>query len=198
MADDKLPKSVDEILSMTKETIASGQLSDEELADLEARCQQLEEMPPEERDSINFFLRHMPNRDSDLTLVVLKGQLLIEQKIREFISERMLAPVALNDARLSAYQATCLGEALTLPNEEPRRLWSVLRKLNKLRNKLAHNLDPLGINERVEEIVAEYSAAWPIQSGFVGVLASAYGQVSELCRLARDSSFQVKGRRRTQ
>ncbi len=198
MVDDKQPKSVDELLAMTKEAITSGQLSDEQKADLEGRVKQLEEMPPEERESISYFLRHMPDRDSDLTLVVLKGQLLIEQKTREFISERMLAPAALNDARLSAYQATCLGEALTLPNNEPKRLWSVLRKLNTLRNQLAHNLNPQGINERVQEIVAEYSEAWPIQSGFVGVLASAYGQISELCRLARDSSFQVKGKRRTQ
>src|SRR5687767_1101352 len=131
MTDENRPKSIDELLAVTREAIASGQLSAEEKANLEMRCNQLEQLPTEERESVTYFLRHMPGHDSDATLVVLKGHLLIEQKIREFLSERMLSPAALNDARLSAHQVTCLGEALTLPNAEPTRLWGVLRKLNK-------------------------------------------------------------------
>jgi hypothetical protein len=188
MSSNKQQKSLDELLAATRETIASGELSADEKADLEARLKQVEEIPDEERESIGYFFLHMPKLDSDLAVVVLKGHLLIEQKIREFISERMLSPEALNDARLSSYQAFCLAEALTLPNAEPKSLWSILRKLNTLRNKLAHNVDPPGIQERVEEIISQYSAIWPIRSGFVGVLGHAYGQLSELLRLARNSS----------
>jgi len=194
MPSNKQPKSLDELLAKTGAMLASGELSAEEKIDLEGRLKQVEEMPPEERESIRYFLTHMPEMDSDLTLVVLKGHLLIEQKIREFISERVLSPAAVDEAHLTSYQALCLAEALTLPNDEPKRLWSILRKLNALRNKLAHKLDPYGIQERAEEIRAEYSATWQIQSGFIGVLGHAYGQLSELVRLARNPSFQVRGR----
>jgi len=136
----------------------------------------------------------MPDTDSDLALIVLKGHLLLEQRTREFISERMLSPNALDDARLTSHQLICLAEALTLPNEQPKRMWSALRKLNALRNQLAHNLAPNRIEERVQEIVNDYSSAWPAQSGFVGVLANAYAQLSELCRIARDPSFRIRGR----
>jgi hypothetical protein len=188
------PKSLDELIAKTKAAIASGELSSEQRAEFEAECKAINDMPRDERDSIDYFLRHMPDADSDLALIVLKGHLLLEQRIREFISERMLTPSALDDARLSSYQLICLAEALTLPNDDPKRLWTVLRKLNTLRNQLAHNLTPQRVQERVQEIVNEYSATWPVQSGFVGVLGNAYGQLSELCRLAREPSFRVRGR----
>ena len=189
-----LPKSLDELIALTKEAIASGELSPELTVEFEANCKAIDEMPKEERESTDYFLRHMPDTDSDLALIVLKGHLLLEQRTREFISERMLSPNALDDARLTSHQLICLAEALTLPNEQPKRMWSALRKLNALRNQLAHNLAPNRIEERVQEIVNDYSSAWPAQSGFVGVLANAYAQLSELCRIARDPSFRIRGR----
>ncbi|MGA9998093.1 MAG: hypothetical protein WBP93_21950 [Pyrinomonadaceae bacterium] len=192
MQDEKQPKSLEELIALTKEVIASGELSEEERADLEERCREIEQMPKEERDSMNYFLQHMPYGESDLTLIVLKGHLLIEQKIREFIRERMLTPTALDMARLNAHQAICLAEALTLPNEEPKNLWSVIRKVNSLRNQLAHKLEPQDIERRVKEIESDYSTFGAIQSGFAGILGHLYSQLSELCRIARDPSFQVR------
>lgn len=194
MQDEKQPKSLEELIALTKEVIASGELSEEERAGLEERCREFEQMPKEERESMNYFLQHMPYGESDLTLIVLKGHLLIEQKIREFIRERMLTPTALDMARLNAHQAICLAEALTLPNEEPKNLWSVIRKVNSLRNQLAHKLEPQDIERRVKEIENDYSTFGAIQSGFAGILGHLYGQLSELCRLARDPSYKVRGR----
>ena len=190
----KSTKSLEELLASTRAAISSGKLSEAEKSKLEEYCKQFEQMPGEERESIDYFYRHMPGAESDVTLIVLKGHLLIEQKIREFVSERMLSPAALDDARLTSHQVICLAEALTLPNDEPRLLWSILRKLNTLRNQLAHNLIPKGIEQRVQEILTDYSKMWQVQAGFIGVLAHAYGQVSELCRLARNPSFQIRGR----
>ena len=184
----------EELIASSRVAIASGELSEEEIADLEKRCVDLEQRPKEEREAYDHFFRHMPDDDSDITLVVLKGHLLIEQKIREFIAERMLTPEALIDAHLTSHQAICLADALTLENDNPRILWSVLRKLNSLRNQLAHNLASQGIEDRVRNIVAEYSTKWPVNSKFTGVLGHAYGQVAELCRLARNPSFQIKGK----
>lgn len=190
----KQPKSLKELVESARQAIASGTLSEEQRIELENRCNQIELMPEQEQVSMDYFLQHIPESDADLTMTVLKGHLLLEQRIREFVSERMLSPTALDDAGLSSYQAICLAEALTLPNTEPKQLWDILRQINTLRNKLAHNLEPEGVQQRVEKIINDYSQIAPIQSGFVGVIASAYGQLSELCRLARNSSYRVRGR----
>ena len=191
---DKQPKSLKEFIESARQAIASGTLSEEQKVELENRCNEIELMSEEEQASMDYFLRHISESGSDLTMTVLKGHLLIEQRVREFISERMLSPTALDDARLSSYQAICLAEALTLPNTEPKQLWDSLRQLNTLRNQLAHNLEPERVQQRVERIINDYTKIAPVQSGFVGVLASAYGQLSELCRLARNPSFRVRGR----
>ena len=73
MQSEKQPKSLAELIALTKEVIASGELSEEERAGLEERCREFEQMPKEERESMNYFLQHMPYGESDLTLIVLKG-----------------------------------------------------------------------------------------------------------------------------
>lgn len=198
MQNDKQPKSIDELISLTREAIASGELSEDEKAELEERCRRFEQMPREEKESMDYFLHHMPDGESDLTLIVLKGHLLIEQRIREFIRERLLNPAALDQIRLTSHQAICLAEALTLPNSDPAVLWSVIRKVNALRNELAHKLTPERVEERVQEIESDYSRFGTAQSGFAGILGHLYGQLSELCRIARDPSFQVRGRSSSQ
>jgi hypothetical protein len=192
--DSKRFTSLNDLVSSIKQAIASGQLSAQQKAELEDGLGKIELMSEEERESLDYFLHHIPDGDSDLTLIVLKGHLLIEQRIREFISERMLSPSALDDARLSSYQAICLAEALTLPNTQPKQLWDTLRQLNTLRNQMAHNLDLRGVEQRVEKIINDYAQLNTVQSGFVGVIAHAYGQLSELGRVARDPSFRVRGR----
>lgn len=198
MKDEKQPKSLDELMALMREAIASGELSDDEKAELEERCRQLEQMPKEEKESMDYFLHHMPYQESDLTLNVLKGHLLIEQRIREFIQERLLNPAALNQIRLTSHEAICLAEALTLPNSEPKVLWSVIRKVNTLRNELAHKLTSQRVEELVQEIESEYSRFETVQSGFVGILGHLYGQLSELCRVAREPEFRVRGRASSQ
>ncbi len=188
MGDDSALGPLDRLYADSKRLIASGQLSDAERSHLEEHCASYDRMTNEERESHNYFLLHMPDNDADVTMVVLKGHLLIEQRIREFIAERMLAPEALTEARLSAHQAICLAEALTLPNDEPQKLWAFLRQVNSLRNTLAHRLDP-AIQDRIDALIAEYSKTWPVRSGLAGLLGHAFGQLSELCRLARAQAF---------
>jgi len=190
----KDPKSLDDLIAMTKASLASEELTSEQRKEAESFCRTFEEISLEERESLDHFFVHMPDEHSDLTLIVLKGHLLLEQRVREFIGERMLSPKALDSARLSFFQLVCLAEALTFPNEDPKRMWDFLRKLNSLRNQLAHDLVPIGIEERVQEIISDYSSAWAVHSSLINVLAHAYGQLSELGRLARKPPFQILGR----
>lgn len=191
----KHPRSLGELLAETREFLKREDLPADVRAEFEARCREVEQMSQEERDGHDYFLRHMPDDDGqDPTLVVLKGQLLIEQRVREFIDERMLAPAALESARLTAHQVACLGEALTLPNDEPRTLWSVVRLLNQLRNKIAHNLAPADIEKRVQQIIETNGNQWGVKGGLSGVMAHCYGQLTELCRLARSKGFRIRGK----
>ena len=187
------PGLLDNLYADTQSLLESGELSEQERKALEANCAIYEAMSEEERFSHNYFLHHMPDSDADLVLVILKGHLLIEQRIREFIAERMLSTKPLESARLSAHQVICLAESLTLPNEEICKLWRFIRELNSIRNQLAHQLDPK-IEGRVDALIAEYAKTWPVRTGLHGMLGHMFGQLSELCRLACSPEFQVRGK----
>ena len=101
-------------------------------------------------DAFRRFLKLLP-RGEDLTLVILKGHLLIEEQVRQIIAERMKRPNALIDARLECYQAICIAEALC--PEEEEYVWNAVKKLNNIRNELAHKTEPVGIDDRIEDFV---------------------------------------------
>src|SRR4051812_36661074 len=84
------------------------------------------------------FYKLLPKGD-DPALMILKIHLLIEEQIRAYIDERINSPMALEAARLDCHQAICLAEALCGENIQART-WVALRKLNTLRNDVAHNL----------------------------------------------------------
>jgi hypothetical protein len=104
-------------------------------------------------DALRRFLSLFP-RDADLTLVVLKGHLLIEEQIRRIIAERLKNQDALKNAKLETEQAIHIAHALIGEDNFP--FWKTALKLNTLRNLLAHNLEPSGIEDRVKHIVAEW------------------------------------------
>tara|TARA_R110000782_G_scaffold239414_1_gene325844 strand:- start:867 stop:1442 length:576 start_codon:yes stop_codon:yes gene_type:complete len=182
------------LVAATNQVLESEALSPEERSELLEQMRRVESMTADERASHDYALRHIP-QDGDPVLLVLKGQLLIEEQVRAFIAERLLTPGAIDDARLTSHQAICLAQSMTLPNDEPDHLWGVCKRINSLRNKVAHRLSVLDLKARMDEIESEYSKRVSVSSGFGGVIASVYGQLAELCRLARDPSFRVRGRR---
>ena len=90
-------------------------------------------------------------RGQDLTLVILKGHLLIEEQVRQIINERVKTPESLRDANLDSHQAICLAEAFY--SEEHKYIWDAVKKLNKLRNKIAHKTEPTGLDDRLDDFV---------------------------------------------
>lgn len=101
------------------------------------------------------FREHLPI-GGDLTLMILKGHLLIEEQLNLLLATRIPRFAALEKAELSAIQRIMLAEAVI---EEERSdgsdawLWPAVRKLNKLRNDIAHTLSKPGINDRVLDFV---------------------------------------------
>ena len=93
----------------------------------------------------------------DLTLIVLRGHLLIEELLNEILESICDAPKYIENANLSFFQKIQLCRSFqrrnvkgVLIDDDP---WESLVVLNTLRNKLAHNLEPSGINERVDDFI---------------------------------------------
>jgi hypothetical protein len=101
---------------------------------------------------LNRFVAHLPLQTTDRTLVVLKGHLLIEEMLREFVSTHFPNPHQLDGARLTFHQYLCLAKSIdTDPLRE--KLWITIEKLNMLRNKLAHSLEPKELERHIEEFL---------------------------------------------
>jgi hypothetical protein len=97
------------------------------------------------------YRRHLP-RSSDLTLIILKGHLLVEEEINDVISDLLHNPAALAAGKLTCYQRIRLLRAL-LPKGPINDFFDTVEKLNTLRNGIGHHLDPPQIESRIEAFV---------------------------------------------
>ena len=99
------------------------------------------------------FLRLMP-KTQDLSLIVLKGHLLIEEILQEIINQHLKEPDALSDARLTFFHRLRLVQALT---GKTARVWKSVEKLNQIRNQLAHKLEPSDLESRIDEFIKDWA-----------------------------------------
>ena len=90
-------------------------------------------------------------RTNDEILLILKLHLLVEEQIRTFVDERLADPSALGKAKFDCHAVICIAEALCSEDIHPN-IWEASRKLNSLRNQIAHNLEPKGIHDRMLDI----------------------------------------------
>tara|TARA_B100000749_G_C18381407_1_gene446178 strand:+ start:525 stop:1061 length:537 start_codon:yes stop_codon:yes gene_type:complete len=104
-----------------------------------------------EEDFLKFW-KHISLETEDETVIVLKGHLLLEDLMREFCASKMVHEDALNDANLSFKQALQLAKALHLRHPE-KWVWAGIEKVNNLRNKLAHNLEPKDYEKKRQELI---------------------------------------------
>ena len=93
-----------------------------------------------DKDFLKFWA-HLPWSSQDETLIVLKGHLLVEDLMREFCASKVKKETELEKARLSFSQVTYLTKALKT-FDEPSWVWAAVEKINILRNRLAHKLQP--------------------------------------------------------
>jgi hypothetical protein len=107
------------------------------------------------------FVAHLPLESTDRILVVLKGHLLVEELLREYVSKQFHNPSELVDARLTFYQCLCLARAADT-DASHEKLWLVVERLNTLRNKLAHSLEPKDLEATIRGFVEMQSNFDPI------------------------------------
>lgn len=97
------------------------------------------------------FYELLPRTD-DAELLILKIHLLIEEQLRAILDERFPHAEAARRADLTCFQVICIAEGFVAHDAAPK-LWDTLKKLNKLRNDIAHKLEPKGMHDQMKNIV---------------------------------------------
>ncbi|WP_057833215.1 hypothetical protein [Colwellia sp. TT2012] len=96
------------------------------------------EIAKSHEDNSKKYMELIPDIN-DLSLVTLKGHLIIEEILYFIVLKHCSFPKYLDEARLSFAQLTALTKALiNIPLHECA--FPAIGKLNKLRNNLAHNI----------------------------------------------------------
>jgi hypothetical protein len=93
------------------------------------------------------FFTYLPQTD-DMTLLILKGHLLIEEQLISILKDNVCYFDALNEARLTFYQRLQIVKAMKY-REENDWVWAAIKKLNTLRNELAHKLESSQVESKV-------------------------------------------------
>lgn len=101
-------------------------------------------------DPLEEIQRHLDKSD-DQILVILRCHLLVEERLRDIVAQASRAPEELEEARLSFYQVLCLSRAIIGRQQEPA--WAFMKRLNEVRNKIAHHLEPGDLDELVGSLV---------------------------------------------
>jgi hypothetical protein len=106
---------------------------------------------------IERVLKHLP-RGGDMTLIALKGHLLIEEMLDEIIWAHCQDPAVLQDVEIRFPAKVKLALALT-GSRELSHVWGLCEKLNSLRNSLAHQLDSPHAQKRLDSFFSAFEGA---------------------------------------
>jgi len=98
----------------------------------------------------NRYKKFMP-RSKDVTLIILKGHLLIEENVSYFLDQCFMTPEIVRDARLTFYQKIKILQAII--GDSNSDIWKSVLILNSLRNNLAHNLEIPKLNQNINELL---------------------------------------------
>jgi hypothetical protein len=98
------------------------------------------------------FLERLPH-GKDVDLFILKAHLLIEEQINALIRERLESPdTLLAEERFESIYRIRLAQSFFERDHAPW-LWHAVVQLNKLRNRVAHSIDPKGRENIMLDVV---------------------------------------------
>lgn len=106
-------------------------------------------------------LKHLPRTD-DLSLITLKGHLLIEEVLEDLIKHRCNDPDVLHNVDMSFFLKAKLANAfwgtrLANDYEIPANTWEAVEALNSLRNEFAHRLESPAVEKKLQKFLQLYS-----------------------------------------
>jgi hypothetical protein len=120
------------------------------------------EVPPEELRALYHDLLQrrlgaieLLSKIEEPELILLKGHLLIEEVLFALLGHKMRKSSSLEKARLSFAQIVSLVEGL-YDGEDLNQSWlyAACHQLNKIRNRLAHNVRPDGLDQDINHFTA--------------------------------------------
>ena len=97
------------------------------------------------------IVSHLPD-EGDLTLIVLKGHLILEEELNAAVAAKVPDPKYVLDAELEFAQLLSVAKAFYFCAADAW-LWGSIKKLNSIRNAMAHTLEPQGVDEKLHELV---------------------------------------------
>jgi hypothetical protein len=113
---------------------------DERAAYLREVEEAIKGVPLEEEDRKLFLDLLAKLERDDVALIVLKGHLVIEERITAAIEKFMWNGDYVDDVGLRFAQKVALARAISM-DHSAHSMWTLIEKLNTLRNKLAHSLE---------------------------------------------------------
>lgn len=114
--------------------------------------------PTVDLEHLERVARHLLDTD-DITLIALKGHLLIEELLDEIIWAYCKAPETLQDVEIRFPAKIKLVLALT-GTHELSRVWGLCEKLNSLRNSLAHKIEHPSAQKKLYAFFAGFNDAF--------------------------------------
>ena len=107
------------------------------------------------KDPVKQISEHLDKTD-DPIFVILRVHLLVEERLRDILARLSQAPEELKAARLSFHQALCLCRAVIGRQDDPAS--DFMARLNEMRNRIAHHLDPGDFDELLGSVVVKLRA----------------------------------------
>lgn len=103
------------------------------------------------------FLRLIGQLDADVAaMTLLKGHLVLEEKITASIEKFVFDAEALENARLSFSQKVSIARSISL-DESKNSIWNLVAAINRVRNTLAHSLDGTSRRDAMNALRSAYS-----------------------------------------
>jgi hypothetical protein len=108
-------------------------------------------------DSVETMKQHLDGTD-DPILLILKAHLLVEERLRDVLARICRSPEEVPAARLSFHQVLCLCRAVVGRQEDPA--WGFVARLNEVRNRMAHRLEPGNLDELLGSVVEKLGSGY--------------------------------------
>lgn len=95
------------------------------------------------------LVEHLPHYQDSAILILLKGHLLVEELLRGYIDRKLPNPAAFVHKHFLFAKVLMLCRSLTSPKVKS---WAfdAAKKLNDVRNEVAHELDPTELQGKLE------------------------------------------------
>lgn len=128
-------------------------------------------------DLLESFLCHMRTDSHDAPLIVLKGHLLLEQAMYEYISKRVRFPERLIGNQISFANLILFASALE-DSDKDAWIWKSLKLANRVRNQYSHSLDSPKAEEYQNTLI-DY-----VESHYEDLVIEVDGDKVDYCRLS--------------